>query len=122
MHPFALERLGPLDVALFVKAGFKLHEHGDLLAPARCVQQRLHDRRVGPDAIQRLFYGQHIRIARRDLQKLNHRSKRVIGMVHKNILAANGSEDALGGFKCRRHGRNKGWIFEIVAVQHPQLH
>ena len=45
------QRPGPLDIALFIEAGFQLHQHRHLFAVLDGVHQRRDDRRVAAGAV-----------------------------------------------------------------------
>ena len=95
VHAFALQRTRPLDVALFVEAGFQFHHHRDLLAFFVRFEQGLNHRRVAAHAIQRHLDGQHVRVVRGGVQKIHHRLKAVVRVMHQNIAATNGRENVL---------------------------
>ena len=62
----------PVNIVLFIEPGFEFHEDGDLFAAFRCIDQRFDNGRVRPGTIQRLFDGQHVRIASCRTDKLDH--------------------------------------------------
>ncbi len=88
-----LQSARPLDVVLLIEARLQLHQHRHLLAALVGLQQRVHNRRVLPDAIERLLDGQHLRIARRRLDELRHRAERVIRVVQQQIALLHRGEE-----------------------------
>ncbi len=126
-HVYALgfQRLGPFDVALFVEAGFQLHQRGHLLFFFDGFEQRLHDRRIAAGAIQAGLDGQYVGIVRGLLQEIDHRLERFVGMVQKNILLLDEREEIFlraGLRQCGRKSRDKRRVLQIGPVQIVQVH
>ncbi len=118
----------PLDVALLVEARFQFQQHRDLLAVLRRVDQRIHDRRITANPVQRDFDGQDVGIARRLLQQPDHRLERIERMVQQNVAALDGREDLLFlavFHQRRRHRRNKRGELQVRPIelgQDPHTH
>ncbi len=88
----AFQRLGPLDIAFLIEARLELHQDRDLLAFLDRLQQRLHHGRVPSYAIQHHLNRQHVRIARRFAQKIDHRLEGLEGMMEQHVALANDGE------------------------------
>ena len=119
VNAFTLQLSGPLDVALFVEAGFQFHQHCNLLAVVDGFEQGLDYRGVVAYAIESDFDGQHRGIARGFLQEGYDRLKRIEGVMEKNVLAADGGEDVFSLFLRLERGdyaRDEGLVFQIGAV------
>ena len=100
------QHLRPVDIILLVKPGFQLHQHRHLLAVLRRLGQRSDNRGIAADPIQGLFDGQHIRVPGRFPDKIHHRLKGLVGVVHQNIALFDIVENAVlvvkGGHRLRR--------------------
>ncbi len=100
-----LELAGPMDVVLLVETGFELDQHHDLLALTGGLGQAAYDRRLSADAVQRLLDRQDVGIAGGLLHQLDHRIKRLEGMMQVDIPLANGIEKVQIILKLERRGR-----------------
>ena len=110
------------DVAFFIKTRLQLNNAGHAFAGLSRFNQRLGNRAVARGAIKRLLNRDHIRIARSLPKELHHHIEGFIGVMHHNILGADGGEaiatkiqDAFG--KARRIGCEQ----QIGPVIHDQL-
>ena len=110
------------DVAFFIKTRLQLNNAGHAFAGFGGFNQCLDNRAVARGAIKRLLDRDHIRIARSLPKELHHHIEGFIGVMHHNILGANGGkaiateiQDAFG--KARRIGREQ----QIGPVIHDQL-
>jgi hypothetical protein len=107
------------------KRAFQLHQRGHLLFFFDGFQQRLHDGRIAARAIQADFDGQHVGIVRGLLQEIDHGLERFVGVMQKNVLVLDQSEQILvrAGLRQRgRKSRNKRGILQIGPVQIVQMH
>ena len=95
-----LEARRPVDVRLLVEARHELDDHGDLLAGARRVDERLHDHRIRAGAVHRLLDRDHLRIARRLADELDHRRERLERAVQQDVVLADDVEE-LASFRDR---------------------
>ena len=111
-----LELLRPLDVVRFVEAGFELDEGGDLLLVARGLDEGAHDRRVAARAVEILLDGDHLGIARRLLDEVDHRGERVIGVVEQHVLLANHLEYPGDVVKGGNVDRDERRVLEVRPV------
>src|SRR6185295_12415202 len=102
VHTRAFEAPRPFDVALLIEAGLELDQHRDLLTAFACIDQRLHDGRRRPGAIQSHLDGLHGRIAGSRAYEVNHRSERVVGMMNEHVLLADHIEYRLFGLELSR--------------------
>ena len=65
-------RLRPLNIALLIEAGFQLQKDRDLLAILDRFEQRFHNGRVAPHAVEHHFDREHVGILRRLPQKIDY--------------------------------------------------
>ena len=76
VHARFFEHAGPFDVGLFVEARLQLDERDDLLALLGGLDQRAHDRALGPGgAVDRLLDREHVRVGGRLLDELLDRRR-----------------------------------------------
>ena len=92
---FTLQPSGPFDIALFVETRFEFDQNCDLLAIVDGIEQGLDHGSVAADAIESDLDGEHVRIARRLLQKRDNGLERIEGVVQENILTTNSGENVL---------------------------
>jgi hypothetical protein len=88
-----LQARRPVDVGLLVEARHQLHHHRHFLARARRVDERLHDHRVDAGAVHGLLDGDHVGVARRLADELDHRRERLERPVHHHVALADGLEE-----------------------------
>ena len=125
VHSFALERLRPADVALFVEARLELDEGGDLLAVGRRLHECVDHGGVAADAVERRLDGEHVGVLGGRADEVDHGVERVVGVVQQDVAVADGGED-VGGFGAverRRRGldeRRERELGPVDALQVPQ--
>src|SRR5437667_3405539 len=122
MRPDLLQTPRPVNVVFFVEAGFKLDQHSYLLSAFRRFDQGIDDWRVGPDAIQRCFYREDVRIFGRGAKKFNHRHKRLVRMMQQHLLMTDRIEYR---FSLTKHGwsqRFKCFVLRIRQIELIQSH
>ena len=95
VHPFALQGPRPFDIAFFIEPRLQFHQYCDLLAFLHRFQQRIDDRRIPADAVERHFDREHVRIVRRLANEINHGLERIERMVQQNVLPSNRREHVL---------------------------
>src|SRR5262245_42587927 len=117
-----LQLLGPLDVRLFVEAGFEFDQHRDLFAVLGGLDQRFDYRRVLAYAVERLFDRQHVRVARGLAQEFDHRRERLVGVMEQNVLMAYGVEDVISGTQRRRRCRRERLVLQLRQVELVERH
>ena len=117
------QALRPDDVIPLVEARFQLHEHGDLLAGFRGLDQQIDQRRVRADPVQRHLDRDDVRILHRRLQESFDRSERLIRMVNQHVLVAKLVEKHFGIFvKTPERVRREGWVLELRTMNLRELH
>ena len=93
VHAGPLQVPRPGDVVGLVEPRLELHERRHVLAVLGRLGQRAHDRAVAAArAIERLLDGQHLRIAGRQLDEIEHRHERLVRMVQQNVVLGNFGE------------------------------
>ena len=105
MRAGLLERLGQRDVRLFVEAGPELDAYRDFLAGAGRRDERVHERRLRPGAVQRLLDGQHVGVGGGLADEVDHRGERLEGVVQKDVAGRDRLEDAGGAAPSAPGGR-----------------
>ena len=103
LHAGALKLTGPADIGLFVEPGLQLNQGGDVLARLGRLDQGVHDRGIFRGAIKRLLDRDHLWVARRLAQKLDHHIEGFERVMDDDVLGPNGGKtipgeipDALG--------------------------
>jgi len=86
---------GPLDIVLLIKTGFYFYQYRYLLAVFCRFGKGLYNRRISTDAVQCLFDCQNSRILRRLFDKIDHRLKALIRMMHQDIVLTDRREEIL---------------------------
>ena len=87
-----LQLLGPVDVGFLVEAREELDHHGDFLAAARGLDQRLHQHRVDAGAIDRLLDRDDIGVVGRPANELDDRIERLERMMQQYVVLADRRE------------------------------
>ncbi len=89
----ALHRPGPPQVRLLVEARLQFDQGGDVLAVLGRLDQGGDDGAVLRGAVQRLLDRQHVGVARRLTQELDHHVEALERVVDQHVLFADGGED-----------------------------
>ncbi len=98
MHACLFQFSRPGDVALFVEARLQFQEDSHLFAAFARFEQRIHDGRIAAHAVERLFDGEHVRIARRGVEKIDHRAERIIRVMYEDVPCPDRLENIIRGF------------------------
>ena len=118
-----LQHPSPDNIVLLIKSGLQFYQNAYLLAILRRLSKGCNNGRITADTVECLFDGQNIRILGRLANKLYHRIKGLIRMVHQDISPAYLLEDITSGRQLRNLGR---FIFRCLkglkAFQPIQLH
>src|SRR5262245_46970373 len=117
-----LQSLRPLDVRLFIEAGFEFDQHRDLFAVLGCFNQRFDYRRILAHAVERLFDRQHVRVARGQAQEFVPRRERAVRGMEQNVLMAYGVEDVFSRAQRRRRGRRERLVLQLRQVELVERH
>ena len=75
----------PYNIVFLVKTGFQLYQNRNLFAILCRLGKRCDDRRIAADTIQCLLDSKHVRIYRSLPDKIDHRIKGLIRMMHQDI-------------------------------------
>ncbi len=88
LGPNRFQPVSPIDVGFLIESRLELDHRQHFLAPARGLQQQLHQFRLPACSVDGLLDGQHIRVGHRLPQQLQHRLKAFVGMVQQQITLA----------------------------------
>ena len=116
MHPGFFELARPLDVAGFVEAGTQLDHGRDLLAVLHRVHQRADDARVAAGAVERLLDGEHLRVFRRQFEKLDDAVEGVVRVMQQNVPLGDGGEQVALPLERRYDGCNERGIAQLGGM------
>ena len=105
-----------VDVGLFVEARAQFDHHRDFLAVARRLEQGVHHAGLGAGAVQRLFDGQHVGIARRLAQEFDHRRERIERVMQQNVALANRREQVGAGLQRLGQARRERRVLEFRTI------
>ena len=94
LRAYGLQRIGPVDVGLFIKARLELHHSHDFLAQAHSFGQQGHQLRLGARAVNRLLDGHHAWVVHGFAQQLQHSVKLLKRLVNQHIFFAHLLHDA----------------------------
>lgn len=122
IHARALKRFGPVDVALFVKAGLQFHDGRHLLAAASRLDEALDDGRVAAAAVQRLLDRHHLRIARGAVDEGKHPREFFIGMEKQHVALAQRRKEVVFRIENFRRSHAVGHVLQARTVDEAQIH
>ena len=100
-----LQRLGPIDVGLFVKARLELHDRGHFLAAPHRFAQQVHHFRVRAGAVNRLLDDQHLGVVYGLAQEREHAVETLEGLVNEHIALFQLGKDRGGARQLLGPGR-----------------
>ena len=113
----------PFDVALLVEPRFEFDEHADLFALLARLNQRFHNGRMPPRAIEAHFDGEHVGVFSRGRNETRHRVVRGERMMKQNVAFFDGIENCLLRVTERRgNGGLERPVFEGGQVESVELH
>jgi hypothetical protein len=85
----------PLDVIGLIESRPQLDHRGNLLAVPNSAFKGADDPAVAARAIKGLFDGQHVGVGGGLLQEIEHRGKRLVGMMQQDVALANGRKNVI---------------------------
>ena len=108
-----LQAVGHAQVGVLVEARAQLHHHGDVLAVARGLHQRVDDGRVLAGAVQGLLDRQHLRIDRGLLDQFVHRRERIERVVQQYVAVGHFLEDRVA---VAQRARGEGGVLQFRTL------
>jgi len=87
----------------------QLDDHLDVFATSNGVEQRVSNRRVTIRLVQGERDPRDVTVRSCLANQIDHRMKRVVRMVKKDVAGANGVEEAIG-CACRKTSRLERWM------------
>lgn len=111
---FELRR--PVDVGFLVEAREQLDDDGHFLAVARGFHQRVHQRRVGAGAVDRLLDRDDARVFRGLLQQFEHGLEAFVRVVQQDVAVVDRVEHRRRVRDCGRNRRGERRELQVGAV------
>ena len=105
-----------------VKARLQLKQHGYLLLIFSRLRQGRDNGRVGPDAVQRLLDGQHVRITGSFADEVNDGHEAVIRVIEQHVLAPDGIEQPFALGQRRGDDRQVRLVLQVRSLDAGQFH
>ncbi len=115
LHAGFLQTVGEAEVGLLIEARAQLDHHGDVLAVAGRLDQRVHDQRVLAGAVQGLLDRQHVGVDGGLLDHIQHRGERIEGMVQQHVPARDDLEDPVA---VAQGARAQGGVLQFRPLDH----
>ena len=88
LRAHGFELLGPVDVGLFIEAGFQFHQRGNLLAAAKSLAQQVDEHGRRTRAVNGLLNGDDLRIVDCFAQQVHHGVEAFKRLVRQHIALA----------------------------------
>ena len=111
-----LQHLGPVDVGLFVKAGFQLHDHGHFLAAPNCLAQQVHQFGVATGTVNGLLDSEHLGVVDGFAQETQHGVKTLERLMQHDIARFELFKKRDAGGQLCRVARLVGWKAELGRI------
>ena len=80
------------------------------------------DRGILAHAVKSLLDGEHVVVAGSGADEIDDRTEAIVGMVEKDVAAAQDRKDVLAGGQHLRDGWNKSRVFQVRSIDLHQFH